>query len=225
MWRKSLWFSVAILVAVGGGVIAGLVAMTQHIPAFYLRAAAPTGPQRSVLSHQFTNDAVDLRNRIVAGDGDAGAWGKQFSEDELNAFFAEEFLISLAGLPSGASDLRVEIDDDRLRIGFRYGAEFWSTIISIDFRVWLAKGQPNVIVLQLTGLHAGSLPISSQSLLEGISTSLSSKGIQVNWYRHQGYPTAVLKIQSDQSQPSAVLQRITLEPGIIKIVGQSAGPR
>jgi hypothetical protein len=225
MWRKSLWFSVAILATVGGGILAGLVAMTQHVPAFYLRAAAPPGQQQKTLSHHFQSKAAQLMNHVTADYPKEERWTNSFTEAELNAFFAEDFLSNLEGLPAGASDLRVEIDSDRLRLGFRYGGSAWSTIVSIDFRIWLAKGQRNVVVLQLIGLHAGSLPISSQSLLEDISTYLSSKGVQVTWYRHQGHPTAILKIQSDQNQASALLQQIDLQPGIITIVGQSAGPR
>jgi hypothetical protein len=88
--------------------------------------------------------------------------------------------------------------------------------------MWLAKGQPNVLVLELQGLHAGSLPVSAQSLLEDISTSLSRHNIQVSWYRHQGNPTATLKFQSDQPRPGAIMQHVDLQPGILNIMGHSS---
>src|SRR5205823_2782932 len=116
-------------------------------------------------------------------------------------------------LPDGVSQPRVAFEQDRLRIGFRYGTSLWSTIVSIDFRVWLAKGEPNAVVLQLKGVHAGSLPISAQSLLENISEALRRYNVQVMWYRHQGYPTAVVKFQTDQPRPTCQLLQLDLKPG------------
>jgi hypothetical protein len=225
MRRLSLWFSVATLALTAIGIVAGLVAMTQHVPAFYLRANMAAGPQRQELSNHFITKAANLWESVKNDSGGNADWFCALNEAEINAFFAEGFLRDPEPqklLPEGASEPRVEIEKDRMRLGFRYGNSLWSTIISIDFRVWLAKGQPNALVLELQGLHAGSLPVSAQSLLEDISTSLSRHNIQVSWYRHQGNPTAALKFQSDQPRPGAILQHVDLQPGILNILGHSS---
>ncbi|HYV34209.1 MAG TPA: hypothetical protein VE988_00810 [Gemmataceae bacterium] len=224
MSRKSFWLSVFLLVVIVGGVTTTLVLLTQHEPAFYSRAAIPPGQQRKDVSAGFEGRSGALVLSIKNGGSDKGDWGGQFSEAEINSYLSEHFLThGLADkmLPDGISDPRIGIDQDCIRLGFRYGTPPWSTIVSVSFRVWLAKGEPNVIVLELQGLHAGALPISAQSLLENISEALQRHNMQVSWYRHDGNPAAALKFQSDQPRPSAQLLQLELKPGLLTIHGHS----
>jgi hypothetical protein len=85
----------------------------------------------------------------------------------------------------------------------------------------LAKGEPNVVVLELLGMHAGALPISAHSLLVDISETLRQQNVQVTWYRHEGNPTAALKFQTDQIRAAAQLQRLDLTPGKLTIRGHA----
>ena len=226
MRRKSLWLAVAMLLLVGGGVLAALAALTQHEPAFYARCASPPGEQRRELSKDFSlrKFAAFTTSIYNGGNRQTGVWRGSFTEADLNSFFAEEFLSTgLADklLPEGISDLRVCLEQDRMRLGFRYGSPPWSTVVSITFRVWLAKGESNVVVLELQSLHAGALPISAQSLLDQMSEVLRQHNIQMTWYRHNGHPTAAIKFQSDQPRPSAQLQQVELKPGMLVITGRS----
>jgi hypothetical protein len=100
----------------------------------------------------------------------------------------------------------------------------WSTIVSIDLGVWLAAKEPNVVVLELKGLRAGSLPISAQSLLERISEAARSQALEVTWYRHNGNPVAVLRFQPYQNRPTFQLQRLELGQGTLLITGRSLDP-
>jgi hypothetical protein len=227
MRHTSFYLSIGLVAVMTSTVIGTLVLLTRHEPAFYKRTGVPVGKQRHDISLHFVQRAAGLLNSIQAGGTpDSGNWNTQFTEEEVNSFLEEDFLPSLADklLPEGVSDPRIAFEQDRLRLGFRYGSGLWSTIISIDFRVWLAQKEPNVVVLQLKGVHAGSLPISAQSLLENISGALRPYGIQAAWYRHQGNPTAVLKFQSDQLRPTWQLLQLDLKPGMLTIVGHSNEP-
>ena len=158
------------------------------------------------------------------GDRRTGLWRGSFTEADLNSFFAEGFIstgLAEKLLPEGASEPRVSLEQDRMRLGFRYGSPPWSTVVSITFRVWVAKGEPNVVVLELQSLHAGALPISAQSLLDQMTEALRQHNIQVTWYRHNGHPTAAIKFQSDQPRQSAQLQQVELKPGMLVITGRS----
>jgi len=227
MRRKSFWLSVALVVLIAGTVLTTLVLLTQHEPAFYTRSAVPPGPQRKDISGRFQGRSLALLTSIRAGGSRDGNWGGTFSEEELNSYFEEHFLAwGLADelLPEGVSEPRVAFEQDRLRFGFRYGMPPLSTIVSIDFRVWLAQAEPNVVVLELKGVHAGSLPITAQSLLENISEALRRHNVQVAWYRHQGNPTAAVKFQTDQPRPAFQLLRLDLKPGMLTVVGHSNEP-
>jgi hypothetical protein len=127
-------------------------------------------------------------------------------------------------LPEGISQPRIIIDSDKIRIAFRYGSGLWSSVVSIDLRVWLVKGEPNVVALKLVGFHAGALPISAQSLLESMTQTCQENGIGVDWYRDDGYPVALIRFQNEQPHPTLELELIQLEQGAIHIQGHTKDP-
>jgi hypothetical protein len=123
-------------------------------------------------------------------------------------------------LNEGISDPRLTIEPDHLRLGFRYGSSPWSSVISIYFRVWLVPSEPNVVALELQGLHAGLLPFSAQSLLERVSDVLRQK-VNVTWYRHNSNPVALVRFQSDSNRTTVQMTNLELQDGKIIINGSS----
>ena len=219
MRRKSFWFGTGVLlllVCVG----AGFVLLLTHEPAVYARTAPPSGDERRQLSGQFKSDFLNLYQGIRGKD-----WSGHFTEKSINSYFEDDFVPSgLAAkiLPEGVTAPRVAIDPDKIRLAFRYRVGPWSTIISIDMRVWLAtKKEPNVIGLELQGLHAGSVPIAAQSLLEQISETAEQNGVKVIWYRYNGNPVALLRFQADLPRPTIQFTELQLHPGEIYVKGQS----
>jgi hypothetical protein len=214
--------AVGILVLAALAVVGVLALLARQVPDFYERARVPPGTERKTQSTAFVNKLGRLLDRINAREP---IWGETFTEDQLNSFFEEDFLTSHVAeklLPDGVTAPRVVIEQDCIRLAFRYGTPPWSTIISINFRAWLAPKERNVVVLELQSLHAGSLPISAQSLLEQLSEMLRKRNIDVTWYRHNGNPAAVLRFQSDyHSRPSVLLRQLELRNGMLTIVGRS----
>ena len=47
-------------------------------------------------------------------------------------------------LPEGVHSPRVAIEGDRLKIGFKYGEGFWSTVVWVELKVWLEVLGPAV---------------------------------------------------------------------------------
>jgi hypothetical protein len=228
MRRKSLWLSFGLLLLVTISIVATLVVLARHEPEFYSRCAVPPGPERLELSNKFIFEFARFIAKIKdGGDVNTGDWRGSFTDDQINGYLQEGFLTTGAAdklLPEDISDPRIVFEQNRIRLGFRYGTPPWSTIISVDFRFWVAKQEPNVVILELQGLHAGALPISAQSLLEEISESLRRNSIQVTWYRHNGNPAAALKFQTDQQRPTTQLRQVELKTGALTILGHTSDP-
>jgi hypothetical protein len=228
MRRKALWLAVGLMLLGIAGMLTMAVVLVQHEPSFYRRAAIPAGTQRTELSKEFTVALANFLDRIRnGGDAQTGDWYGKFDESALNSCLAEDFVkggYAKKLLPDGISDPRLVLEQDRIRLGFRYGEGPWSTIIAVEFRVWLAKSEQNVVVLELQRLHAGALPISAQSLLQQISEALHNYNIQVTWYRHNGNPTAALKFNTDQPRPTCQIKKLALSSGSLAISGHSSEP-
>jgi hypothetical protein len=224
MRRKSILLAISLLALAGCGVLAVLALMARHEPEFYRRVAVPPGAVRKNQSRAFKTEFTQLISNIASHDV---VWTSTFTEAQLNSFFAEDFIDSGCAeklLPEDVREPRVVLEQDKIRLAFRYGTPPWSTIISIEFRVWLAPRQYNVVVLELQSLHAGSLPISAQSLLEQLSDTMRRHNIDVTWYRHKGNPAAVLRFGGDQARPSVQMRRLEVHNGTLTIVGGSVEP-
>lgn len=218
MNRRSLLFalgSVLILVVVIG-VIVGLV---RHEPGRYRELSVAPGKERKQLSSEVKKEFIE----ILEGFLNERPWSARLTNEQINSYFEEDFVRNGTfeiNLPEDIREPRVAIEADKLRLAFRYGADPWSTVVSIDLRVWLAPKESNVIVLELQGMKAGSMPFSARSLLETISDIFRRQKIDVSpWYRHDGNPTALLRIQSDKATPSMQIKRLELLAGELIISG------
>lgn len=222
MSRRSLVLAIALFCCLSCGVAAALWMLVRYEPRLYLKAAVPPGEVRQKLSTECSRELSGLYNSVTT-EFEQG-WEHRFTDEQINSYLAEHFVQSHFDkefLPDGISQPRIVIDPDKVRVAFRYGRGLWSTIVSIDLRIWLVKGEPNVVALKLVGFHAGALPISAQSLLENITQTCQKNGIGVDWYRDDGDPVALLRFQAEQPNPTLELQAIKLEPGVIHIEGRT----
>jgi hypothetical protein len=221
MRRKSLILALLVVVALLSGVGATLAILARHEPAYYRRGIVPIGQQRRVWSAEFFNELTRLSSAIQR---DADAWDPEFTTDQINSYLQEGFLdqgLDEKMLPDNISDPRVAIDEDRLRLGFRYGFGRWSAIVTIDMRLWVAQGELNTVGLELLGLHAGALPISAQSLLEHVSEAARRNGVDVSWYRYNGHPVALMRFGSDQPRTLTHLKHVELREGRLLLQGRA----
>jgi len=180
----------------------------------------PASAHRSKCSGEFVGEFA----RLSVGIFDKRQWDARFTQEQINSYFQEDFLKEHPDdrpLPQGISEPRVAIEPDKLRVGFRYGMGSWSTVVSIDLRVWLVAKEPNVVALEFEGMHAGALPISSQSLLENASQTARRHDIDPTWYRHNGHPVLLLRFQAGRSRPTFQLQQFELHAGVLSIAGHS----
>jgi hypothetical protein len=227
MSRRSLVLAIAIFLCLTCGVGATLWVLVRYEPNIYLQAAVPPGEQRHQLSEKCWKELWELYNSVASSNPDEEEWGHRFTDSEINSYLAEHFVQSHLNehvLPEGISEPRLVIEPEKIRIAFRYGAGLWSTVVSVDLRVWLVKGEPNVVALKLVGFHAGALPISAQSVLESVTKVCQDNGIGVDWYRDEGAPVALLRFQAEQPHPTLELETIKLEQGAIHIKGRTKDP-
>jgi hypothetical protein len=217
MTRKSLLLTTAIILVLLGAGVAGLMALVRHEPAFYVGAAIAPGTERKAWSDDFRRK---FNQELIQGIISEIPWAQSFTQDQVNAYLAEDFLkMGTANMPDDFSDPRMVLEADRIRIGFRYGEGAWSTIISADLKVWLAVNECNVVVIEVEGLYAGGLPITSQSLLERFAESARRQEMEVTWYRLNGHPVALLRFQPGKKDPTVQLKHFKLQDGMLHVAG------
>src|SRR5438445_476870 len=144
MGRKSVALTIAIVVILTAILGGALTLLLHHEPAFHLRAAIAPGAHRNKCSGEFIGELA----RLFAGISDKRQWDGRFTADQINSYCQEDLLKEHADdqpLPQAIGEPRVALDPDRIRLAFRYGTGLWSTVISIDLRVWLVAREANVV--------------------------------------------------------------------------------
>jgi len=202
-----------------------LLLLLRHEPRSYTLASIPAGQERTRLSREFVQHASPLLSVVL---GSTQEWGVRLTQEQINAWFAEDFKISHLDEPlieQGIHEPRVTLEPGLIRLAFRWGDGLLSTVISIDLGVWLATEEPNVVLVEIKAIHAGAIPVSTQSLLERISNVARDHDIEVNWYRHNGNPTALLRFSRSHSETTAQLHSIKIEKGALVIQGRPIEPR
>jgi hypothetical protein len=188
-------------------VLGAALILVRYEPQWYRNAGIPAGTQRTQLSQDFHEAFSQLMYQV----GNEPEWNGRVTAKQVNAWFEEGMYqekLDADLLRGNISQPRIAFEDNRVRLGFRYGKGIRSTVISMNLQIWVPPDDTSAVVLQLESLQAGLLPVSAQSVLEEISRLLREKDIEINWYRHNGYPTAVLRFQANQQHSGVELTAI-----------------
>jgi hypothetical protein len=223
MRRRRLVISVGLVVAFVALVLVGLGVMAKRVPSFYAQADMPAGPDRTAHSQAALAQWSGI---VFALQAREPTWKATFTGDDLNAYFQEDYFQHGGddNLPDGFSAPRVKIEDGKLRIGVRYGGGATSTVLSLEVKLWLASDQVNVLALEMVSLQAGSLPLSTGTLLDYISEAARRENIDITWYRREGHPVAIMRFQSDLTRPTFQFEQVELRDGRLTIAGRSTDP-
>ncbi len=216
MSQRSFFLVAVLLLLLVGGVAATLLLLVRQEPAWYAAAAIEPGPQRSADSKAFYTEFLAMYNSTSSEAEPFIA----LTDTQTNSFLQEDFLADhcdrLLSMDN-ISQPRVAFEQDHIKIGFRSGHGLWSSIVSIDLRVWIPASEPNAVALELEGFHAGALPISAQSLLEEVAQIGRKNGIDVDWYRHGTHPVALVRFQPDKPRPTFQLKAVQLKEHSIMV--------
>jgi hypothetical protein len=223
MRRRRLIISVGLVVTFVALVLVGLGVMVKRVPGFYDQAEMPADSDRVALSQATYGRWLHIVSALQTRDP---AWEETFTADELNAYLQQDYFLHGGdnNLPEGFSAPRVKIEDGKMRIGVRYGAGLTSTVLSLEVKLWLVENEVNLMALEMVSLQAGSLPLSTGTLLDYISEAARRENIDITWYRHEGHPVAIMRFQSDLTRPTFQFDRVDLKDGKLTIAARSTDP-
>jgi hypothetical protein len=218
--HRPLLLAVGLLFAVLATVVCVLGYLLKCEPAFYARAACPADYDTREKASRLLTRVQELKNDIRSN----AEWGGTFTTEELNCFFAE--MMSSQGtfsgqLPKGFHSPRIAIEGDRIKLGFRYGKGFWSTVVWIELRVWLVADEINLMALEVCELRAGRAGVGAQSILDAIEETARKSNIDVTWYRNNGNPVGLFKFFPDQPRPASQVLTLETHDGKVVIAGRS----
>jgi len=218
--RKLGWMCGITILALAGGLTA-LAAALKHEPNFYCQGQVPPSEARKELAYTFCRNFGQM---LADRDAKKETWRCDTTEAQLNCFFDEIFVqrgeaeeLSKLGISSPS----VTLEEDHIRLAFRYGSGWLSTVMSYDLRIWLVPKEANVIAVEIQSARAGALPISKQSILHELSELARKQNFKVTLYRHEGNSVALVDLQGDQQQPKSILTTLKVSTSKLTIRGKT----
>lgn len=219
MRRKRL-VTAGLILGAGGLLAGGFGWALKQEPDFYADEPPVGRVEAADKGYELVTRVQELKNAVRS----KAEWGAAFTADDLNCFFRETMADGsglTAFLPPGFHSPRVSVDGDVIRLGMRYGCGFWSTVVWVELRAWLAAEDVNVIALEILGIHAGGLPVGSQSILDSITEAAHDSNVDVTWYRHDGHPVGLFRFYADQLQPTTQIHTFRVKDGTVTVGGQT----
>jgi hypothetical protein len=202
MKMRKIWWLWGAPLLLATGITSALAITVKHEPNFHRQSQVPPGNGRKEKSDEFVRSFGQMIASIRQPD-----WRCLATEDQINSFFAEG-LVRLGEADNlsrlGISSPSVTLEDDQVRLAFRYGRGWFSTILSYDLRIWLIPKESNLIAVQILRARAGALPVPAQTILHHLSEFAARQNYKMTLYRYEGTPVAIIRLQEDPNPTSTL---------------------
>lgn len=172
--------------------------------------------QRQARAKRFVAQSLQLRNDVV----NERRWEARFSDDEVNAWLAEELLATFADqVPAEIHDPRLLFDDDRATLIFEVDRGPIRTVVTVQARARVPED--NTVALTIEKIHAGILPLPPDQFVRQIDAQAARHGLDVRWGRDGRSPVAFVQYRAGPDKDHFVLERIQLLEGQLRMSGRS----
>jgi hypothetical protein len=210
---------VAVLLTGGGAYWA-----SRQVPNFYQQKLVATPSETEAAG--FEEQALALHNQLHH----AGRWEARFTEQQINAWLANELPAKFPTLlPPAISDPRVAIENNAVRLAARYRHGNVDTVISLAGDAYLTD-QPNELAIRISHARAGYLPLPLGQFLDDIRQRAERTEISLRWTEVEGAPVALVRIPGERRTAKCddaeferlVLEEVSLKTGEFLVAGRVA---
>lgn len=207
------WLLIAAFVVVAVLLAAGVVGYflyraSQRVPEFYQEAlqAVPKAQEEA------SDEMVRQVTALVSDAQKKGAWEAVFTAQQINGWLAVDMPRNHADLlPSSASDPRVTIEPDEIRIACRVNRGNWTGVVSVAVDLYLAE--PNVVAARIRDARIGSLPLPLKDILERISQEAAQTDLKTRWRQADGDPVVEVFLPQPRGKDDKRVRIETLQLG------------
>jgi len=190
--------------------------MAAQAPQFYLdRVDAGDEKKLEDLANQFLSRGSRLYNSIVTG---SNSWKESFDEASINAWLAYDLKRNhQRALPREVTAPRVALEDESLRVGFRWGYGPATTVVQVALKTWVP--QENRLAVELQGASAGALPLPTSYVRRIIESVAGRNGCEVRWKRHGANLVALIDLP--KGNRGVKLRCAEVSNGVVTLSGRT----
>lgn len=212
------WTAITLLAlaVIAGLFLFGAWRATQQEPEFYQQALVMTPEVQLEASRELETRVTELQEEVVR----EGEWQAEFTEQQVNAWLAQELPKKNNLLPPGASDPRVHIEDNELQVACRYSDSHIKTILLLQAAVELTD-QPNELAIRIVGVSAGSLPFPVSPWKDQVTEAVRNADVPIEWKEDDAY-VALVQLPLEDTRLKGkrlIVEELELREGSIHVAG------
>lgn len=174
-FRRFLLFCFVMFLLVAAG-IGWLYWTTHQVPEFYQEALAVETPeraeQRKVEAVQLQQDVEQLGETIQAGQ----AWNYEITQDQINAWLAEELPKHPGEWPKELQNPRIAIEEGRIQLGATVDTPIWKGVGTLALRPRFEP--PQTFVFDIDAVRVGQLAIPIEQIRAELPQLEEGSGIE-----------------------------------------------
>ena len=198
MIRKLLL--IALLLGLGVlGILGFMTWAAFSVPEFYEQSL--TLNVTPELRKEEAKKLIETTKHLVQEVKTTPQWSERMTQLQINSWIVE-FLEQEESkhLPKGVSQPRVQLLENRVRIGFRCQHKDLNGIISLDLQPVLLNSQE--IAWQIRRAKLGLLPLPLEKVIQQVSEHVKKKHVNLRWELDGESPTVILswKDRADASK-------------------------
>ena len=223
MTRKKFLLSAVCLLLAIATVIGTVVWALLQSPHFYEVAIREQADPvvRKKAAKRFVQRTLRLVDEIKTADH----WSEEFTEQQINAWLAEELHQKFAEwVPPGVSDPRVKLTKQSIHLGFRYKDAKWNGVVSLRLKPWVTE--PNQLAIQVESIRAGLVPIPLEDVLQEVAKRFKKNDkdqVLIEWKQLDGKDVAIVRLAKEQPE-QPVLEAVDVKKGAVRISGSRMPP-
>ena len=214
-FRRFLLFCFVMFLLVAAG-IGWLYWTTHQVPEFYQEALAVETPeraeQRKVEAVQFQQEVEQLGETIQSGQ----AWEYEITQDQINAWLAEELPKNPGDWPKELQNPRVALEEGRIQIGATVDTPVWKGVGTLVLRPRFEP--PRTFVFDIDVLRIGQLAIPIEKIRAELPKLEDGSGLErdprTGGYRYRQRLT-------DEELQTLRLTAIEVAKGRIRFAGKA----
>jgi hypothetical protein len=192
---------------------------SQYVPPFYASAI-----ELDATAAQSSSDAMLRQTAAVASDIQRGRkWQALFTAELINGWLAYDVERNHPHLlPPEVHDPRVQIEDDLLKIAFRWSGSSFSSVVSCQLEVYLQE--PNVVAIRIQHARAGKLPLPLAGIVQSFVDSAHDAGLLIDQRQIDSDPLLLVTLPTPANDDEAMLlETCELRDGGVFLAGRSQG--
>ncbi len=222
MLRLLKWLLViaVLLGIVAGLLLSGVYVAAKQVPEFYEQALACDHETALAANDELLQRAAALASEVKK----PGTWKASFTEDQINGWLAVDLPNNHpTALPTGVSEPRVRLDEDRVLVGFRLENDSFTGVVSAEADVYWTEDQR--LAVSLRRLQAGALPLPLGMIMDRIREAVEDVQWQIRWIDEGSGPVALIEIPPHaEGEFVRNVEMLRIEPQRLLLAG-STEPR